>query len=73
MQREKSELPAIVVVDVERRVPVSEPREVRVVGHVGFQHYLAKFSSNLNALKRDECIVDLYIRVRCDNELSSTD
>jgi len=73
MQREKSELLAMLVVDVERRVPVTDPREVNVVGHVGFRHYLAEFSSNLNALKRDERIVGLYLRVRRDNELSSTD
>jgi len=73
MQREESELLAACVVYIERRVQVTGPGQSYVVGHVSVPQYFAEFSRNLGALKRDERIVGLYVRILRDSELSNTD
>ena len=73
MQREESELLAARVVYIERRVKVTGPRQSYVVGHVSVPYYFAEFSRNLWALKRDERIVGLYVRIFRDSELCHAD
>lgn len=73
MQREESELLAARVVYVERRIQVTGPRQTYVMGHVSVPHYFAEFSRNLRALKRDERVVGLYVRIFSDSELRDTD
>jgi len=72
MQWEKSELLTVLIVDVERRMPVANLRESLVMGHIGVRHYLAEFFRNLNAIKRDIGIVGLYVWVRPGEQLPDT-
>ena len=72
MQWEKSELLTVLIIDIKRRMPVANLCECLVMGHIGVRHYLAEFSRNLNAIKRDIGIVGLYVRVRPGKQLPDT-